>query len=160
MFVDSQSWGFRRKTMTLFEVREEWEGWLANETAQCRKQNNLQKRCCSPLHLPCLQRELSSQSCVPAKATAQELFSSSPAFLRTLCSEKSPRFVSISGFSLIKEGTTHLPLRGKLQEIIDVLMCFQRGQIVRKYWLLFSLDQNVIVLYLDSVFQFLFKISC
>lgn len=83
MFVDSQSWGFRRKTMTLFEVREEWEGWLANETAQCRKQNNLQKRCCSPLHLPCLQRELSSQSCVPAKATAQELFSSSPAFLRT-----------------------------------------------------------------------------
>lgn len=47
--------------MTLFEVREEWEGWLANETAQCRKQNNLQKRCCSPLHLPCLQRAQQSE---------------------------------------------------------------------------------------------------
>lgn len=52
--------------MTLFEVREEWEGWLANETAQCRKQNNLQKRCCSPLH-PSLPAESSAvrAACLP-----------------------------------------------------------------------------------------------
>lgn len=40
--------------MTLFEVREGQEGWLANETLHCHKQNNLQKRCCVPLHLSCL----------------------------------------------------------------------------------------------------------
>lgn len=40
--------------MTLFEVQEGQEGWLANETLHCHKQNNLQKRCCLLLHLSCL----------------------------------------------------------------------------------------------------------
>lgn len=97
--------------MTLFEVQEGQEGWLANETLHCHKQNNLQKRCCLLLHLSCLQRELSTQGRAPAKSSAQN----SPAPAPALRSEGSPPPVCAVGFSLQKEGTAHLPLSRKLR---------------------------------------------
>lgn len=115
MFIDSQSLGFRRKTKTLFEVQEEGKGWFSNETAYCHKQNNLQKRYYFLLHLSCLQRELSVQSCVPANTCTGTLQLSSRFRKDFLWVQESHLiFFSVSDLSLTNEETARLPLRRKL----------------------------------------------
>lgn len=75
-------------------------------------------------------RESSAFKAVCLPMPVQELFSSRPAFIRAFFGfRKGTYFFFLSQIchllSLTNEETAHLPLRGKLWEVINVWMCFQ-----------------------------------
>lgn len=140
VFIDSQSLGFRGKMKALSP--EEWKGWFPNRTAYYPNQT----RYSFLLPLPCLQRAQHPKQ-------QHRIQTSTGTLQPQSCQHKEFLWVQESHqFFYFPSEICHFQMR-KLPILEEC--AFKRSPNIKI--LLFSLDYDVITLYLDTAFHFLFK---